>query len=65
VLAAAVRCSARACSRTIHAVGSFSDGTARCRMTVPKGTKGKMLRGTISVETEDGKTTKAFAFKIK
>jgi len=65
VTRATVRCSVHAGRKVVRAVGGFSRGFARCRMTVPKGMKGTMLRGAVSIAIAGAKTTKPFAFKIR
>ena len=65
ITGAKARCIARAGTSVIRAAGGFSDGFARCSMTVPKGTKGKLLRGTVSVAAGDAATSKAFAFRVR
>jgi hypothetical protein len=64
VARATVTCTARARTKVVKATGILSGGFAKCQMTVPKGTKGKMLRGSVSVTMTDAHASKAFAFKI-
>ena len=65
IVGAKARCTARVGTEKIRAVGGFSGGFARCAMTMPKDTKGKVLRGSVSVASGDVSTSKAFTFKIK
>lgn len=52
-------------AKTLKATGRVVKGTARCSTRIPKGTKGKVLRGTITAQVGTAKVTKTFAFKIR
>jgi hypothetical protein len=60
-----VTCKARAGKQALRATGSIAGGTARCAMRIPKTAKGKVLRGSLTVQVEDATVTKAFAFKAR
>jgi hypothetical protein len=60
-----VRCTARAGTKVLRAVGSLAGGFARCSMTVPKSSKGKLLRGSVAVTIAEASVTKAFTFKVR
>lgn len=60
-----VRCAARAGATVLRAAGSFSGGFAHCSMTLPKGSKGKTLRGSVVVKVADASVSKPFTFKIR
>ena len=64
--AGTVTCKARAGSASLRATGRLLGGTARCSMRVPKGAKGKTLRGTLAVSVTGAATaTKPFAFQVR
>jgi hypothetical protein len=59
-----VTCVARAGGTLIRARGGFSGGRARCTMTVPVGARGKLLRGTLTVQVESVSVRKPYSFRI-
>jgi hypothetical protein len=64
--AGAVACSARAGKVAVRPVASIAAGSARCSMKVPKGTTGKVLRGSMTVSAADSApVTRPFAFRIR
>ena len=61
-----VSCKAKAGTRAVRGAGSVAAGSARCSLRVPKGTSGKMLRGSLTVVADDSlPVTRAFAFRIR
>ncbi len=65
-VAAAVTCKAKIGPASLRATGRLLGGSARCSMRVPKGAKGKTLRGTLGVSvTGASSATKPFAFRIR
>jgi hypothetical protein len=59
-----VKCAVHVGTKALPAIGKVSSGVAACKFTLPKTSKGKMARGTISV-TFKGKSVKVpFAFKV-
>jgi hypothetical protein len=60
-----VTCKANAGKQTLRATASLAGGTARCAMRIPKGAKGKALRGSLTAQVEDATVTKAFTFKVR
>ena len=64
--AGTVTCKARVGSAPVRATGRLLGGTARCSLRIPRGTKGKTLRGTVTVSVEGAATvTKSFAFGVR
>jgi hypothetical protein len=60
-----VRCTVRVGTKLLRATGHVANEVARCAMKVPNGTKGKTLRGTMTVQAGNAKAvTKAFVFPI-
>jgi hypothetical protein len=60
-----VTCRAKAGKQTLRSTGSLDGGTARCAMRIPKGAKGKVLRGSMTAQVEDATVTKAFRFTVR
>ena len=59
-----VKCAVRVGTKALPASGKVASGVAACKFTLPKTSKGKIARGTISV-TFKGKSVKVpFAFKV-
>jgi hypothetical protein len=59
-----VKCAVHVGTKAVPASGKVASGVAACKFTLPKTSKGKMARGTISV-TFKGKSVKVpFAFKV-
>ena len=65
VASAQVTCKAKAGKQTLRSSASLSGGTARCAMRIPKGAKGKVLRGSMTAQVEDATVTKAFKFTVR
>jgi hypothetical protein len=66
VAAGAATCKARVGSAPLRATGRLLGRTARCSMRIPRGTKGKTLRGTLTVSVEGATTvTKPYAFRVR
>jgi hypothetical protein len=59
-----VLCAARVGTAKLRAVSRYASGTARCAMTVPRGTRGKTLRGTITARGGGSSVTKSFSFRV-
>jgi hypothetical protein len=64
VTAASVRCVARIGKTRLRAVGRFSGGRARCVVTIPRGAKGKTLRGTITIRANQAAVTRSFSYRV-
>jgi hypothetical protein len=60
-----VTCQAKAGRQTLRSTGSLTGGSARCAMRVPKGAKGKVLRGSLTAQVEDATVTKTFTFTVR
>jgi hypothetical protein len=60
-----ITCQAKAGKQTLRSTGSLTGGSARCAMRVPKGSKGKVLRGSLTAQVEDATVTKAFTFTVR
>jgi hypothetical protein len=60
-----VTCKAKVGKQTLRSTGSLNGGTARCAMRIPKVAKGKLLRGSMTVQIEDATVTKAFTFTVR
>ena len=59
-----VKCAVKVGTKALPAKGKVGSGVATCTFTLPKTSKGKMARGTITVAFK-GKTVKVpFAFKV-
>lgn len=61
---AVATCNAQVEGRPVRATASFSNGSAACRLVVPRGTAGATGRGSITVGTGPTAVTKAFSFRI-
>jgi hypothetical protein len=59
-----VTCVARVGKRQVRATGRFTGAGAQCAMTVPRGTRGKTLRGSIKVQTVGANGIRTFAYRI-
>jgi hypothetical protein len=59
-----VACSVRVGVARVRTAGRFTGGRARCTMTVPRTTKGKTLRGTITIRSAGATVTRAFSFRV-
>lgn len=59
-----VACSARVAKASVRAVGGFKSGLARCVVSVPRNTKGKTLRGTMTVSAAGARLTRAFSYRV-
>jgi hypothetical protein len=58
-------CKAKAGTKSLRTAGSVGSGSARCSMKLPRGTRGKRLRGSISVSAPGAATVaRPFAFRI-
>ena len=64
VRGAKVTCTVRAETKLVPARAGFSKQTAYCAMTVPKGSSGKRLCGTIKVTAGRLKVSERFVFRI-
>jgi hypothetical protein len=58
-------CVARVGSAGLRAAGTFAASRARCTMTVPRTTAGKVLRGTLTVRHAGATITRPFSFRIR
>jgi hypothetical protein len=65
-VAGTATCKARVGSSPLRATGRLLGGTARCSMRIPRGTKGKTLRGTLTVSVEGATTvTRSYVFRVR
>jgi hypothetical protein len=64
VASASVTCTARLGSKRLRAVGNFTSGRARCAITVPRGSKGKTIRGTMTVRAAGARLTRTFSYRV-
>jgi hypothetical protein len=64
--AGSVTCRARAGTAVLRPAASVVGGSARCAMKIPKGAKGKLVRGSIAVSAEDSSiVTRPFSFRVR
>jgi hypothetical protein len=59
-----VTCTARVGTTKLRATGRFAGGAAQCVMSVPRGAKGKTLRGTATIGAGGGSLRKSFSFRV-
>jgi hypothetical protein len=60
-----VTCKAKAGTASLRTTGGVAGGAARCAMKVPKRARGKLLRGTLTVSTDDAAAvTRPFSYRI-
>jgi hypothetical protein len=64
VVSAVTTCSARVKGRALRGRGTTLDGTATCRLRVPRGTSGSTAQGSITVGSGAQAVTKKFRFRI-
>lgn len=64
VATASVTCTARVGKTKLRSVGRFSDGRARCAVSVPRSAKGKTLRGTITIRADRAAVTRSFSYRV-
>jgi hypothetical protein len=64
VTAGSVRCGARVGTARLRAEGRFRAGRAQCAMTVLRKTRGKTLRGSMTVGAEGASLTRPYSFRI-
>jgi hypothetical protein len=64
VMAGSVKCTARVGTATVRAEGRFRAGRAQCAMAVPRRTRGKRLRGSMTVRAAGASVRKQFSFRI-
>ena len=61
-----VSCKARVGTASLRSAGTVSGGAARCAMRLPKTAKGKTLRGTLTVSTDDAPpVTRSFSYRVR
>ena len=60
-----VTCQAKAGKQTLRSSGSLNGGTARCAMRIPKGSKGRVVRGSMTAQVDDATVTKTFKFTVR
>jgi hypothetical protein len=62
---ATMTCKAKAGAAWLRVSGRIANGSARCSMKIPKTAEGKMLRGTLTVSTDDtAAVSRPFAHRI-
>jgi hypothetical protein len=59
-----VTCVAHVGKRRLRAVGRFTGAGARCAMTVPRGARGKTLRGTIRIQAAGATGVRSFVYRV-
>jgi hypothetical protein len=59
-----VTCKAAVGGKTVKAAGRYGSGRPQCVLRIPRGSTGKMVRGTLTVTFQGKKVTKAFAFRV-
>jgi len=59
-----VKCAARVGTKALPGSGKVGSGVAACKFTLPKTSKGKTVRGTITVTFKAKTATVPFAFKV-
>src|SRR5262249_46635429 len=59
-----VSCTVSVGGEPVRAAGRILAGNAQCVVQVPKGTKGKSLRGSMAIVFKTAGATKSFAFKV-
>jgi hypothetical protein len=59
-----VKCAARVGTKALPGSGKVASGVAACKFTLPKASKGKTVRGTITVTFKAKTVTVPFAFKV-
>ena len=63
---ARLTCSARVPGRALRASArQLSVGYAECRWLIPRGTKGKLLTGTIAASYERSTVRRSFRFRVR
>ena len=60
-----VTCQAKVGKQTLRSSARLNGGTALCAMRIPKGAKGKVLRGSMTAQVEDATVTKAFKVTVR
>ena len=60
-----VTCRALAAGAKVPATGRVAGGSARCAFLVPRGVKGKVLRGTISVRSGGKVVARGFSYVVR
>jgi len=60
-----VTCTAKVGVLTLHPRGSYAAGRASCTGTVPAGSTGKRLTGTMTATVTGARSTKAFSFLVR
>ncbi len=64
ITSGAARCAVRIGTKALRASGKVASGRAACRFTLPKSSKGKAVRGTITVTVQRRSIRVPFAFKV-
>lgn len=64
VTTGSVTCTARVGKTKLRATGRFARGVAQCVMNVPRGAKGKALRGTLTIRAGGGSLRKPYSFRV-
>ena len=62
---AEVTCQARVGKQALRPAGRLAGSSARCSMRIPKGSKGKVLRGSITVLADEVTVKKPFTFTVR
>jgi hypothetical protein len=64
VEAGSVTCTATVAGKKVRVRGGFANGRARCVLTVPRNTAGKLLRGSLTVGVERVSVRKSYRFRV-
>ena len=64
ITAGSVRCTTRIGRSTLRAEGRFKAGRAQCAMAIPRGARGKTLRGSMTMRAASASVTRRFSFRI-
>jgi hypothetical protein len=59
-----VTCKATVSGKSVKATGRYGSGKPQCVLRIPRATKGKMVRGSLTVAFQGKKVTKAFSFRV-
>ena len=61
----AVTCRAKVATKAVRAVGAFGKGYASCALTVPRGSRGRQLTGSVEVTAATAKAVRSFSRVVR
>jgi hypothetical protein len=64
ISAGTVKCAARIGTKALPASGKVGSGVAACKLSLPKTSKGKLVKGTITVTVQGHAIKVPFSFKV-